>query len=92
MRFLATHGLVELTWKAETIQTKQVRKTPAVVWDTDAGVYRAVRPTEAIVERTVSRRAVRLTPLGELLVHRLRPILENGRRIRWDSIIEPELG
>jgi hypothetical protein len=88
MRFLAAKGLVELSWKAETIQTKQVRTAPAVVWDADAGVYRDIQPAEAAVERTIGRRAVQLTPMGKLLVDRLRPILENGRRVRWDLIIE----
>lgn len=89
MRLLAANGLVELSWKAETIQTKQVRRRPAVIWDADAGVYRDVQPEQATVERTINRRAIRLTPLGELLVDRLRPVLENGRRVRWDSIVEP---
>jgi hypothetical protein len=75
----------------ETIKTKQVRKTPAVVWDADAAVYRHVGPDEATVERTIGRRLVQLTPLGKLVVDRLRPVLENGRRIRWDSIIESSL-
>jgi hypothetical protein len=91
MLFLASNGLVELSWGVETIKTKQVRKTPAVVWDADAAVYRHVGPDEATVERTIGRRLVQLTPLGKLVVDRLRPVLENGRRIRWDSIIESSL-
>lgn len=84
-RSLAAHGLIELAWKTEIVETKQVRRTPRVRWDAVAGVYRdEAAPTP--VERAIKRRTVRLTPLGALVVDRLRPVLENGRRIRWDRV------
>ena len=87
-RYLASLGLVELTWKSEVVATSRERQAAAVIWDGDAGVYREMTPGEAPVERTVERRAIRLTVLGELLVDRLRPTLENGRRIRWSAVID----
>jgi hypothetical protein len=92
MRWLETKGLVELAWTTEIVETRQVRHTPRVRWDPIAGVYREDTPPPVQVERTVKRRTVRLTPLGELVVDRLRPALENGRRIRWDSIARPKQG
>ena len=88
MRSLATHGLVELTWKTEVVETRQVRRSPSVRWDAKGGVYREGDPPPTQVERAIKRRAVRLTPLGEFVVDRLRPALENGRRIRWDLVDE----
>jgi hypothetical protein len=88
MRSLAAHGLVELTWKTEILETKQVRRSPHVRWDSSAGVYREGDAPPTPVERAMKRRAIRLTPLGELVVDRLRPALENGRRIRWSWLDE----
>lgn len=88
MRHLAAIGLVELTWKVETVETKGKTRTGSVLWDPDAGVYREVRPKHTPIERAIQRRAVRLTALGALLVDRLRPELETGKRIRWDSIVD----
>lgn len=88
MRSLAAHGLIELTWKTEIVETRQVRRSPRVRWDSIAGVYGEGDPVPAQVERAIKRRAVRLTPLGELVVDRLRPVLENGRRVRWDWLDE----
>jgi hypothetical protein len=90
MRFLAANGLVELSWKTEMVETKQERRSPAVVWDSDAGVYQEVEPERAPVQRAIERRAVKLTVLGEFLVDRLRPVLESGRRIRWDVMVDLE--
>lgn len=91
MRVLAANGLLELTWKTQLIETKQERRGPAVRWDSAAGVYRDAEPHSNPVVRAVDQRAVRLTPLGEVVVHRCRPLLESGRRIRWDAIIQSEL-
>jgi hypothetical protein len=88
IRCLAANGLVDLTWTTEVVTTNQVRRTPGVIWDQDAGVYQTVGPDESPVRRTVQRRTVRLTMLGDSLVDRLRPILENGRRIRWAAILD----
>jgi hypothetical protein len=85
-RSLAAHGLVELAWKTEIVATRQVRTTPRVRWDASAGVYRDEDPAPTPVERAIKRRTVRLTPLGALVVDRLRPVLETGRRIRWDWV------
>lgn len=86
MRSLEEHGLIELTWKTEIVETRQVRSSPRVRWDSSAGVYREGEPPPTPVERAIKRRAIRLTPLGELVVDRLRPALENGRRIRWEAV------
>jgi hypothetical protein len=88
MRRLATIGLLELTWKSETVETKRKARTGSVLWDPAAGVYREVRPRRTAIERAIERRAVRLTPLGAFLVDRLRAELETGKRIRWASISE----
>jgi hypothetical protein len=88
-RRLASIGLVELTWKSETVETKRKTRTGSVLWDPDAGVYREVSPKQTAIERTIERRAVRLTTLGAFLVDRLRPKLETGQRIRWVSLAEP---
>lgn len=90
MQCLAAKGLVELTWKTETVETKQKRRASLVVWDADAGIFLEVGPEHAPVARAIERRAVRLTALGELLVDRLRPELEHGRRIRWAAIEETD--
>jgi hypothetical protein len=89
MRRLATIGLLELTWKTETVETRRKTRTGSVLWDPAAGVYREVRPKRTAIERSIERRAVRLTPFGAFLVDRLRPELETGKRIRWASISEP---
>jgi hypothetical protein len=89
MRRLATIGLLELTWKTETVETKRKTRTGSVLWDRDAGAYCEVMPRRTALERAIERRAVRLTPLGAFLVDRLRPELETGKRIRWASISEP---
>jgi hypothetical protein len=88
MRRLAAIGLLELTWKTETVETKRKTRTGSVLWDPAAGVYREVRPRRTAIERAIERRAVRLTPLGAFLVHRLRPAFETGKCIRWASITE----
>jgi hypothetical protein len=88
MRSLAAHGLVELTWSTETVETRQVRTSPRVRWDASAGVYQDGDPSPTRVERDVKRRAIRLTLLGESVVDRFRRALENGQRIRWDSVDE----
>jgi hypothetical protein len=88
MRRLATIGLLELTWRTETVGTKRKTRTGSVLWDPAAGVYRDVMPRRTAIERVIERRAVRLTPLGAFLVDRLRPELETGKRIRWASISE----
>jgi hypothetical protein len=90
MRRLAAIGLVELTWKTETVETKGKTRTGSVLWDPDAGVYRKVRPKHTAIERAIERRAVRLSALGAFLVDRLRPELETGKRIRWASIAQLE--
>ena len=90
MRRLATTGLVELSWKIETVQTARRRQTRSVVWDPTVGLYREVGSHYSPVERSIERRAVRLTALGGLLVDRLRPDLETGKRIRWTALIELE--
>lgn len=92
MRCLAANRLVELSWKTEVVATRQERRSPSVIWDPDTGVYREGRPERAYVERSIERRAVRLTALGEHVVDRLRPVLEHGRRIRWAAIDEPDSG
>jgi hypothetical protein len=89
MRCLAGHGLIELSWKTDIVQTHQIRRAPCVVWDPLSGVYRDVRPEDAPVERAIERRALRLTDVGALLVDRLRQTLEHGQRIRWDTILGP---
>ncbi|HEX8918976.1 MAG TPA: hypothetical protein VF898_10770 [Chloroflexota bacterium] len=90
MRQLAGNGLVELTWKTQIVETRRKRKGRGILWDQDAGDYRQESAQQICVERAVERRAVRLTPLGSLIVDRLRPELEHGRRIRWDSLIDKE--
>jgi hypothetical protein len=89
MHRLAAIGLVELTWKVETVETKGMARTGGVRWDPAAGVHREVEPKHIPIERAIERRAVRLTALGAVLVNRLRPELETGKRIRWGSITEP---
>jgi hypothetical protein len=89
MRRLAAVGLVELTWKTETVETRGKTRTGSVLWDSAAGVYREVKPAHIAIERTIERRAVRLTELGALLVHLMRPELETGKRIRWSSVARP---
>jgi hypothetical protein len=87
MRRLAESGLIELTWKSALVETSRPRRSPRVRWDQAAGGYRDLDLGAERVERVVERRAVRLTPLGQTLVDRLRPCLQNGRRIRWDAVI-----
>jgi hypothetical protein len=89
MRRLGAIGLVELTWKTETVETSAKARTGSILWDPAAGVYRDVRPDHAAIARTVERRAVRLTELGAFLVDRLRPELERGKRIRWAALAKP---
>lgn len=91
MRRLAASGLVELTWKTDTVETKGTTQTGSVLWDPAAGTYREVTPVHVAIERTIERRALRLTRLGAVLVERLRPELETGKRIRWASISKPSL-
>ena len=90
MRRLAAIGLVELTWRPETVETTRQTRTGNVRWDPDAGVYQEIDPDHVPVERVVAHRAARLTPLGAFVVDRLRPTLESGKRIRWSSIHELE--
>jgi hypothetical protein len=90
IRRLAAVGLLELHWKQEIIETKGVGQTGTVQWDPVAGVYRDVDPKHIPIERVVTRRAVKLTALGALLVERLRRELETGKRIRWESLVDAE--
>jgi hypothetical protein len=89
MRRLAAIGLLELTWRKETVETSSKRRAGGIRWDPDAGVFREIDPDHDPIERTVARRAARLTPLGAFVVDRLRPALESGKQIRWSSIHEP---
>jgi hypothetical protein len=91
MRRLAEVGLVELTWKAEQIETKREKQTNDLSWDEAAGVYQAGNRRQVPVRRAVEKRAVRLAPLGAVVVERLRLTLESGERIRWSSIIDRTL-
>lgn len=86
MRRLAAIGLLELTWRTETVETTRKTQTGSVRWDPDAGVYREVEPNYVPSERVVAYRAARLTPLGALVVDRLRPALESGKRVRWGAL------
>jgi hypothetical protein len=88
MRRLAEIGLIELSWKAEEVQTKREKQVGPLLWDENTGMYRDRKLQLVPVRRSVEKRATRLTPLGELLVDRLRLVLETGERIRWGPIIE----
>ena len=88
MRRLAEHGLVELSFKAEQVQTRREKVGGHVQWDGEAGVYSTGEPGRIPVWRSVEKRAVKLTPVGALVVDRLRPVLETGDRIRWASVSE----
>jgi hypothetical protein len=88
MRRLAAIGLLELTWRTETVETTRKTRTRGIRWDADAGVYREIDLGDVPVERAIAHRAARLTPLGALVVDRLRPALESGKRIRWASLHE----
>jgi hypothetical protein len=90
IRRLAEVGLLELAWKQETSETKGKGQTGTVQWDHQAGMYRDVDPKYIPIERVVTRRAVKLTALGALLVDRLRRELETGKRIRWDSLMDTQ--
>jgi len=90
MRRLAAIGLVELSWKVEHVQTKREKRTNDLSWDGEAGVYQARKRRQVPVRRAVEKRAARLTPLGALVVDRLRSVLETGERIRWAAIIDSE--
>jgi hypothetical protein len=87
---LSAIGLVELSWKSETVTTMEVARSTRVLWDPEDGVYRETDREPSPVTRTVEKRAVQLTPLGALLVDRLRPQLETGQRIRWAPLIDAE--
>lgn len=87
MRRLAAVGLLDLTWRTETVDTTRKASTGRVRWDPGAGVYREIDPGYVPVERAVAFRAARLTTLGACVVDRLRPALESGKRIRWGSIL-----
>lgn len=89
MRRLAALGLLELTWRTETVKSTRKIRTDRIRWDADVGAYRKTDPGNLPVERAVALRAARLTPLGAFVVDRLRPTLESGKRIRWASIHEP---
>ena len=86
MRRLATSGLLELTWRTETVETTRTVRTGSIRWDPEVGVYREIDPDRLPVERVVAHRAARLTPLGAAVVDRFRPALESGKRIRWSSL------
>lgn len=86
-RRLFAVGLVELSWKAEHVETVREKQSNSVCWNPDAGVYQKEPPRPIPVRRAIEKRAVRLTPLGALVVDRLRETLEAGDRIRWDTII-----
>lgn len=87
MRRLAAIGLVELSLKVEQVETKRTKHSPTVQWDGNAGVYRHRQHQDVPVIRSVEKRAVKLTPLGEMMVDRLRPALETGAHIRWTDAI-----
>jgi hypothetical protein len=87
---LAAIGLVELSLKDEQVQIRREKEGGRVQWDGDAGVYREREPQRIPVRRTVRKRAVQLTPLGALVVNRLRSALETGERIRWSAIVTYE--
>lgn len=89
VRRLGEIGLVELSWKAERVQTKRRKQASSLSWDSTDGVYHDGPSGRIPVERAVDKRAVRLTPLGALVVDLLRHRLESGDRIRWSTIIEP---
>lgn len=84
---LAEIGLIEFSLKIEQVQIKREKKGGRVQWDENAGVYRKSESSRIPVQRMVRKRAVRLTPVGALLVDRLRSALETGGRIRWASIV-----
>jgi hypothetical protein len=88
MRRLAEIGLVELSMKAEVVQTKREKEGTPLQWDRDTGVYREGEAERVPVLRSVEKRAVKLTPFGALVVDRCRAALETGQRIRWNSLIE----
>lgn len=90
MRRLADLGLVELSFKVEQVPTRREKLAGQLQWDGEAGVYRAGEPCSIPVRRSVEKRAVKLTPLGALVVDRLRPVLETGERIRWATVIALE--
>jgi hypothetical protein len=87
---LAAIGLVELSLKGEQVQIRREKEETGIWWDRDAGVYRERAPQRIPVRRTVRKRAVQLTPLGALVVNRLRSALEAGERIRWSAIVTCE--
>jgi hypothetical protein len=82
--------LVELSSKVEQVETRREKESGHLQWDEEAGIYRRGEPRRVPVRRSVEKRAVKLTPLGALLVDRLRPALETGERIRWAPIIDFE--
>jgi hypothetical protein len=89
-RRLAAVGLIELSWKVEEVQTKREKQTRPLSWNPQAGVYQEENCRQIPVRRAVEKRAVKLTPLGALVVDRLRLTLETGERIRWDALIDSE--
>jgi hypothetical protein len=91
MRRLADQDLIELSWKPERQATRREAASPTVRWDTEYGRHISIPSTPIPVERTLERRAVKLTPLGAWLVRRLRPTLESGKRIRWASVLRTEV-
>lgn len=90
MRRLAESGLVELSFKVEQVPTRREKHACHMQWDEEAGVYWEGEPRRIPVWRSVEKRAVKLTPVGALVVNRLRPVLESGERIRWASVRELE--
>ena len=90
MRRLATCGLIELSSKVVQVQTNQEKQIKPLCWDGNSGVYCEVQREHVPVERHVEKRAAKLTPLGALVVDRLRPALETGARIRWASVMALE--
>lgn len=88
MRRLAEIGLVELSLKAEVVQTRREKEGTPLQWDRDTGVYREGEAERIPVLRSVEKRAVKLTLLGALVVDRFRSALETGERIRWNAIVD----
>lgn len=88
MRRLAEFGLIELSFKVERVPTRREKSAGQVTWDAAAGIYREAEPMRIPVWRSVEKRAVKLTPVGSVVVDQLRTALETGVRIRWDSVVE----
>jgi hypothetical protein len=89
IRRLAEIGFIELSWKRVEVRIKREKQVGPLIWDEVAGVYQDRRSEKIPVRRSIDKRAVRLTPLGALVVDRIRPLLETGERVRWDMTRGP---